>query len=748
VSESGVNGDLTVAEQLKEIADGVRAAFDNERRLLSFEQFLEQVRDQPTRFTRNAAQYLLDAIDYFGVEEVVTGRGSIERFRAFDAPFDEGHQAVVGNEETQHRLIRVLQHFVRERRINRLVLIHGPNGSAKSSLVSCLMRALEAYSRTDEGALYRFNWVFPTQTSDGGRIGFDSAADSRAALDSFAFLDETQIDAKLPAEQNDNPIFLLPPAERQAFFDRCEFGDFVLCDTIRKGDLAHRSRAVFDALLSQHRGDLRDVLRHVQVERFYVSKRYRTAAVTVEPQLRVDAGARQLTHDRSLNALPRVLQSQTLFEVFGPLVEGNRGIIEYNDFFKRSLDLSKYLLATSEKGTVSLETGEMHLDAVLIATANESYLEAFKQSPDWASYKGRIELVRMPYLLNYLAEQRIYDAQLEHMALTKPVAPHTTFVVSLWAVMTRLRRPSAEGLESAICSIVGDLSPLDKARLYADGTLPNGLTSEQAQQLRAAVPLLMEEGASLQQYEGRFGASPREMKGVLFSAASATSETLSPLMVLSELEALISDKSVYEWLRFEVDGGYHQPDAYIGVVRTLYLDRVEREARESTGLVAAAEYQRIFERYVTHVNHSLRKEKVLDAISGDRVAPDESMMRDIEKRLQSDESAKAFRNHLISSIAAFKIDNPDEDVDLKRIFPDYFERLRVQYYSSRVEEVGRLLRHMLMLLDGDEQGELSAAECAAASSSVERFNVEHGYTSATAREALSVLLTERYGGAS
>ena len=52
----------------------------------------------------------------------------------------------------------------------------------------------------------------------------------------------------------------------------------------------------------------------MQVERFFVSRRYRQAAVTVEPQLAVDARSRQLTMDRSLAALPPALQSLSLYE--------------------------------------------------------------------------------------------------------------------------------------------------------------------------------------------------------------------------------------------------------------------------------------------------------------------------------------------------------------------------------------------------------------------------------------------------
>ena len=45
-------------------------------------------------------------------------------------------------------------------------------------------------------------------------------------------------------------------------------------------------------------------MRHVRIERFEISHRYRIGWVTVEPQLSVDASERQVTADRTLSSLP------------------------------------------------------------------------------------------------------------------------------------------------------------------------------------------------------------------------------------------------------------------------------------------------------------------------------------------------------------------------------------------------------------------------------------------------------------
>src|SRR5262249_58524806 len=115
--------------------------------------------------------------------------------------------ALVGQEEVQGELYRVLSNFSQEGRPNRLILLHGPNGSSKSTVAACLMRALEHYSSTDQGALYRFHWVFPSQKTMRGSIGFTGRGFGTTS-GSYALLVAEQVDARLFLENPDTPPFL------------------------------------------------------------------------------------------------------------------------------------------------------------------------------------------------------------------------------------------------------------------------------------------------------------------------------------------------------------------------------------------------------------------------------------------------------------------------------------------------------------------------------------------------------------
>ena len=78
-------------------------------------------------------------------------RGPVTRWKLFDCPWDDGKDHLMGQEEVQASVYRLVSNFAREGRTNRLILLHGPNGSAKSTFVACLQRALEHYSTSTRG---------------------------------------------------------------------------------------------------------------------------------------------------------------------------------------------------------------------------------------------------------------------------------------------------------------------------------------------------------------------------------------------------------------------------------------------------------------------------------------------------------------------------------------------------------------------------------------------------------------------
>jgi predicted Ser/Thr protein kinase len=741
-------------EALAQIQADVQSAYTRNKRVMSFGEFFALFRKDPRRFSRNAAQYLLDVFDHFGTAEVRTPRGSLTRWRLFDCPWDGGRDRLVGQEEVQGRVYRAISNFAREGAVNKLILLHGPNGSAKSTFVACLQRALEHYSTLEEGALYRFNWIFPSQKLQRGGIGYRGGASAEGgpspADESYAHLDDELIDAKLVDELRDNPLLLIPARHRRRILEEALAGTgLVPSDYVFDGDLSQKNKQIYEALLVAYKGDWQKVLRHVQIERFYLSRRYRVGCVTVEPQLAVDARARQVTMDRSFAALPSALQSLSLHELSGELVEGNRGLIEYADLLKRPLEAYKYLLGTVEHAQVAVDSTILFLDTVFIGSSNEAHLAVFKEIPEFQSFKGRIELIRMPYLLDYEEEKRVYEEQITPQAVGKHVAPHVALCTALWAVLTRMRKPLPEKYPKTLSDLVARLTPLDKAELYAKGQPPTGLTGEQTKELLANLDKIWGESDAYPNYEGRTGASPREVKTMVLNAAQNPKYgCVSPLALFEEMEELVKNVSVYEFLKQEpLPGGFHENRKFIQIVRDRWLDLVDEEVRSSMGLVEERQYGDLLGRYVTNVSHWVKREKLRNPSTGRLEDPDEDLMGDVEKTIGVQQKPDDWRRELISRIGAWSLEHPGQKIDYAQVFPRQLQLLRDSYFEQRKKVVKKTIEDTLVYLaDGADKvrARLDRESFERVETTLRTLETKYGYCNRCSRDAISYLLRRRY----
>jgi len=739
-----------VRQVLSSLGDTIRDEFTRNKRVMSFAEYLDLVLATPDRQLRSAPQYTVDCMQHYGIEEVDYPWGKVRRFRLFDAPWANGRDRLIGQEVVQNHLYRIFMNFVQDGTANKLILLHGPNGSAKSTLIRCLGRGLEDYSTLEEGALYRFNWIFPAQRTTRSGIGFGGSGERADAGDTFAYLPDELVDARLGDELRDHPLLLLPRDQRQAFLDRAVAAsprarDFIASDYIRHGALSHKNQVVYEALLASYHGDFLKVLRHVQVERFYIQHRYRTGYVTVEPQLSVDATERQITADRSLAALPPSLQSVALHEFGGEIVGANRGLIEYDDLLKRPIEAYKYLLTTVERGSVSLPSANLFLDLVMVGSSNEIHLSAFKEIPDFQSFKGRIDLVRVPYILDVEHEKQLYQEKLREAAGPRHVAPHCAYVAALWAVLTRMRKPQVDRYPAPISELVAKMTPLEKAELYAFGTAPSHLSPAQQKELVARIKELVTESDTYPNYEGRIGASPREMQGVLLNVANSTRYGyVSPLVLLEEIADLCKQTSLYEFLKQDVQpGGYHDHRRFIDQVRERMYDRIDDEVRTALGMVEESEYARVFERYITHVTHWVKKEKVRNPMSGRTEDADEGFMREVEKTLEIPGKSEEFRGGLIAKIGAWSLDHRGEKPVLSQIFGDLMKKLRDAYFERHRKAIAKGVTSLVAVLTGNEAS-LNAEQLAQARRAEDVLINRFGYIHESARDLVGLMAKHRY----
>ncbi len=745
-----------VNDLLHQLNQESRTLFQERQVILSFSGFLNRLRERPSHMVRNAAQYLYDTFNHFGTSGL--SQEGHTRWRIFDIGTHK-NVPIVGSEGVQDEIYKIITGFVRQGYSNKLLLMHGPNGSAKTSIVESIAHAMQKYSETDEGAVYRFNWIFPTDKSltakamgAHGPIGFTGETSDYTSLreESFAFLEEAKIASKIPSEYKENPLFLIPLPHRETLLRRwfaveqaIPEADVEVPQSLMMAGLSKRNQLIFENLLAAYDGDLGKVLRHVQVERFYYSKQYRVGVSTVEPQMSIDAYEKQLTMDRSITNLPPVLHNISFHEAEGPLIEANRGILEFSDMLKRPIETFKYLLSTVERGTANLPSSTAPLDVVFFATTNEKHLDAFKTIPDFASFRSRFELLTAPYLLRPSLEAKIYEQDLKALRKSKPVAPHTMEMLCLWAVMTRLKQPNPDYYDSKYRALISRLDPRSKIRLYEGESMNPVFKPQEETALYELRKELAEEYQNIVAYEGRFGASPREIRSILYRAIqNSKHDTLTPMAVFEELERLVKDRTVYEFLQLEPRGKYHQPHEFIQACRRDFAEIFEKEAAAAMTLVDESQYVALFNRYIEHLVAQVKREKIFNKATSSYEQPNENLMKEVEKILKIAGPAEKHREAIIGRVAATKIERPTEAINVSKIFHEYLDTMKAHYYDEQKKQLDDNFKVMLAI-ENNEANNFSKEDIDLAESTYRQLETRYGYTRTAAAESLRFLLTFR-----
>lgn len=758
----------TTRDVVDKINQEMKKAFENHRRVLSFDEYLALFCENPQHQSRSSAMLMLDMLDHYGKTPVdPLGRPLKEkdstsihdhatyRFHVFDRPIDGVTPKLVGHESVQTNLYQSLKGFSRQKVNNRLLLLHGPNGSAKSTLAHGLMAGLEDYSKTDEGALYTFSWVFPLERYTRGGIGLHTETDRKASPErgaSYAKLTDDEVAARIPSELKDHPLLLIPKEYRQSVLvellgqERAKSIWSALPNYLKEGGLSHRCQLIFESLLSSYNGDYTQVLNHVRVERFFFSRRYRKGLVTVEPQMHVDAKYNQLTLDKNISALPPSLQGLNFFSLSGDLIDGNRGIIEYSDLLKRPIDTFKYLLVACESGSVNVGASIAFVDSVMIGSTNELQLDAFKEFPDFGSFKGRIKLIRVPYLTRVSQEKEIYSLLLEQLANEKHITPHVDWTLAMWAVLTRLKKPNSIHYPPNLSSVISNLSPLEKLKLYDTGEMPANISPEDRKLLRSHLVKLFSEYDNLPYYEGRIGASVREIKSIIFEAAQGHSaDYLSPLMILKELREFVKRVTEYDFLKQDIKDGYHDAKEFIAVVESEYLKLIDREVRESMGLYEVNQWEDFIRSYVQHVSLVLKKEKYQNPVTGKMEDPNASLISEFEKIVEApnkSDELNTFRKNIISQVGAWSLDHQDEPVIYAKVFPDYWGKIERHYYDQQKSLLTKM--HNALEIAEESPSSSSSEGSRLARQTLDNMVKKLGYCEASAKEVVTFLLRKKY----
>ncbi len=571
----------------------------------SFADYVKLVEENPF-VIRTAHQRMFDMVLSHGVEEVELNKEKVTKYPFFEDPFDNGRDGLFGLEHSLENLMSVFKAaahgFGPEKRV---LLLHGPVGSAKSTIVRLLKKGFENYSRTADGALYTFSW---------------------------------DVDGEIvPSPMNEEPLLLVPPASRKKIIDQLNSKLRSSYDLRLDFDLSPVSRFYQEELLKRYDGDWMKVLDHVVVRRMTISEKDRVGIGTFQPKDEKNQDSTELTGDINYRKIAELGTDSDprAFNFDGEFCAANRGIIEFIEVLKLDVAFLYDLLTASQEHKIKPKKfAQTDIDEVIIGHTNEPEYNRLQNNELMEAFRDRTIKIDIPYNLKLSDEIHIYERDFNKSKVPgKHIAPHTLSTAAMWALLTRLDEPKK-----------ANLTMMQKLKLYNGKTLP-GYTRDNIRELRDESPR-----------EGMDGISPRYIQDKISNTLVNDLPCINPFMVMNELESgldhhsLISDPELKKRYR----------DLLL-VVREEYEEIIKNEVQRAISADEEA-IARLCGNYIDNVKAYTQNEKVKNPYTGKDEEPDERLMRSIEEKIDIPEARKDdFRREIMNYIGALAVEGKTFD---------------------------------------------------------------------------------------
>lgn len=572
----------------------------------TFEEYLDVVAGNP-KVARNAFQRVYEMILSYGTEEYKELKRTIVRYNFFKDPFGAGRDAIFGLEIPLQKMVSVLKAaamgYGPER---RLLLLHGPVGSAKSTIVRLLKRGLEEYSKTRDGALYTFGWKREAE----GRIDW------------------------IDCPMHEEPLHLIPEEHRAEVLERLNADRPESLRVRIDGDLCPSCRQTYAEIYRKCDGDWTRVVKEVRVRRLILLEKDRIGVGTFQPKDEKNQDSTELTGDINYRKIAEFGSDSDprAFNFDGEFNIANRGLIEFIEVLKLDVAFLYDLLGASQEHKIKPKKfAQTDIDEVIIGHTNEAEYKKLLNNEFMEALRDRTVKIDVPYVTKLSDEIKIYERDFNARNIKgKHIAPHTIEMASMWAILTRLEEPKK-----------AQLSLIQKLKLYDGKSLP-GFTEDNVRELRKEAVR-----------EGMEGISPRYIQDKISNALvrEEWEGCINPFMVLNEMESGLKHHSLIT--SEEVRKRYKD---LLNVVREEYEDIVKNEVQRA---ISADEesISRLCANYIDNIKAYTQHEKVRNKYTGQSEEPDERLMRSIEEKIDIPESRKDdFRREIMNYIGALAIE--------------------------------------------------------------------------------------------
>lgn len=374
---------------MKEFLDQLRSYVDKTKSLKwegTVSNYLELLMNKPSIHS-SAHQRVLNMILSHGVERDADGQIVAYNFFKND---------LFGIEDSIEEFMSYLRAAASGSEVSkRILLMYGPTSSGKSQLAVLLKRGLEAYSETDDGAVYRLKGT----------------------------------------PMNEDPLCVVPEKLRVEI--EKELGIKIVGEP---------SPLMAKILEEKYGGNFMDM----EVERYFISERGRASIGTFVPSDKKSQDISELVGSIDLSTVGNYGSESDprAYRFDGELNVANRGMMEFVEMLKVDQKFLYVLLTLAQEKNI--KTGRFPLiwaDEFILSHSNETEYRRFLGKDEMEALHDRTIVIKVPYNLSVDNEVKIYEKLIKQASFEgKHIAPHTIKCAAMFAILSRLKESDHQGM--------------------------------------------------------------------------------------------------------------------------------------------------------------------------------------------------------------------------------------------------------------------------------------------------------------
>lgn len=580
----------------------------------SFADYLAMVEKDP-KIARTAFARCYDMIMHFGSYDYQEYKRKIVHYKFFDDPLQNGKDAVFGLDVYLEKLVNFFKAAgLRYGPEKRVLLLHGPVGSAKSTIARLVKKGVEWYSTTNDGAMYTYEW--------------------------YGLKELLKMEDVFPCPMHEEPLHLVPDEARTKVLSHLNKGRGLSEKIYVEGSLCPACRFIYAKLTDAYKGNWDQVVeKHIRVYRLILSEKDRVGIGTFQPKDEKNQDSTELTGDLNYRKIAEYGSDSDprAFNFDGEFNISNRGVVEFVEMLKLDVAFLYDLLTASQEHKIKPKKfPQTDIDEVIIGHTNEPEFRKLQNNEFMEALRDRTVKIDVPYITKLKEEVKIYRKDFNAESVPHiHIAPHTVETSAMWAVLTRLEEPKK-----------ANLTLMQKLKLYDGKTLP-GYTEDNIKELRKE---------SIR--EGLDGISPRYVQDKISNAlvANRGNGCINPFIVLNELDGGLRNHSL---IRDEETRKRYRE--IISIVKQEYEDIVKNEVQRAISADEEA-IAKLCSNYIDNVKAYTQKERVRNKYTGMSEEPDERLMRSIEEKIDIPDSRKDdFRREIMNYIGALALEGKTFD---------------------------------------------------------------------------------------